>query len=116
MHTAKESLQTLKVFRTFPHYECFPILFTRVAPTLGNLGCAAGEIVDAEQLETSLSKKPLVFSRWYEEIESNRTADCELFMRHRSCDNHRIREQRSPSGTQDAMPLTKDGEPLAPTL
>src|SRR5262245_63464811 len=33
-------------------------------------------------------------------------------MRNRSCDNHRIGKQSSRFGTQDAMPLTKDREPL----
>src|SRR5262245_60914013 len=112
MDTAEESLQTLKVFLTFPHYESFPVLFTRLAPTLRNVGCAASEIVHAQQLETSFSKKPFVLAGRYEEIESNRTADCERFMRHRSCDNQRIGEQSSPFGTQNAMPLMKDGEPL----
>ena len=45
MDTTKESLQTLKVFGTFPHYESLPMLFTCFAPTLGNFGCAAGKDV-----------------------------------------------------------------------
>ena len=113
MHTPKKSLQTLKVFGTFPHYESFPMLFTRVAPTLGNVGRAACEIFHAQQLETNFSQKPFVLARRHEEIESNRTPDCEFFMRDGSSDNHRIGEQSSPIGTQDAMPLPKDSEPSA---
>ena len=112
MDAAKESLQTLKVFLTFPRYESFPMLFSRVAPALRNLRFAAGEILDAQQPETSLSKKQFVLARRYEKIEANRTTDSELFMRHHSCNNHRIGEQNSSLATQDAMPLTKDGEPL----
>src|SRR5262245_10116309 len=86
--------------------------FTGVAPTLRNVGGAVREVLRRQQLETGFSKEPFVLARRYEEIESNRTADCELFMRNRSCDHHRIGKQSSPFGTQDAMPLTKDREPL----
>jgi hypothetical protein len=54
------------------------MLFTGVTPTSGDLAGAASEIFDAEQFETSLSKKPFVLLRRYEEIESNRTADGKL--------------------------------------
>src|SRR5215471_14217987 len=112
MDTTKESLQTLKVFGPLPHYESFPMLFTCFAPTFGNFGRAARKVVDAQQLEAGLSKEAFVLARRYEKIESNRTSDGELLMRYRSCNNHRIGEQSSPSGTQDAMPLTKNGEPV----
>src|SRR5205814_5603072 len=83
----------------------------RVAPTPGNLGCTASEILDVQQLESSLFKQPFVLSRRYEKIEPNRTAYGELLMRHRPCNNHRIGEQGPRAGTQDAMPLTQNGEP-----
>ena len=76
MDATKKPLQTLKVFGTFPHYQSFPMLFTCVAPALGNFRCSSGKIVDAQQLEASLSKKAFVLARRYEKIESNRTSDC----------------------------------------
>ena len=81
MDTTKESLQTFKVFRTFPHDESFSMLFARFIPTLGNFGCAASKVIDAQQLEASLSKKAFVLARRYEKIESDRASNCELFMR-----------------------------------
>src|SRR4051812_22406709 len=69
MHAIKELQQALKVFGAFPHYESFSMFFTDFPPTLRNFGCAAGEILDTEQMEIRLPEKAFVLSRWYKQIK-----------------------------------------------
>src|SRR5690349_5094822 len=86
------------------------MLLAGIAPSLCDVGWAAGEILHAQQPKTRVSKQPFVLARRNEEIESDRTASRDLLVRHGTGDHHRIGEQSSSPGPQHTMPFAEDGE------